>query len=219
MKIMDMPYYNRPDYKILNKGPNYLDDAELLAILFGSGNKNENAIELSNRLLKKYNFDKFADLSFKELNDICKNKIKSLKIMSFLELNKRYNRLIKKGFTKTIHSAEEVFNTFYDRLVNEKKEHFIVLYLDTRNNIIKEETVSIGTLNSSLIHPREIFKNAIKESAYSIILIHNHPSGDCNPSKEDIEVTERLIEAGKLVDIKVLDHVIVGKNMYWNYSN
>ena len=214
-----MPYYNRPDYKILNKGPNYLDDAELLAILFGSGNKNENAIELSNRLLKKYNFDKFADLSFKELNDICKNKIKSLKIMSFLELNKRYNRLIKKGFTKTIHSAEEVFNTFYDRLVNEKKEHFIVLYLDTRNNIIKEETVSIGTLNSSLIHPREIFKNAIKESAYSIILIHNHPSGDCNPSKEDIEVTERLIEAGKLVDIKVLDHVIVGKNMYWNYSN
>jgi len=218
MKIMDMPYYNRPDYKLVNKGVNYLDDAELLAIILGSGNKEENAIELSNRLLKDYNLNKLDTLSFNELEKECKDKIKPLKIMSLIELSKRYNKLIRNGYTKTIKSAEDVFNIFHNKLANEKKEHFIVLYLDTRNSIIKEETISIGTLDSALIHPREVFKNAIKESAFSIILVHNHPSGDCTPSKEDIGITERLKEAGELLNIKVLDHVIIGKGKHWSYN-
>ena len=126
--------------------------------------------------------------------------------------------MIKNGYSKKINSAEDVFNMFHDRLVNEKKEHFIVLMLDIKNQIIKEETISIGTLGNSLIHPREVFKSAIKNSAYSIILVHNHPSGDCNPSKEDVDITERLIEVGKMVDIKVLDHIIIGREEWKSWK-
>jgi len=218
MKINDIPFYSRPDYKLINKGSLYLDDAELLAILFGNGNKNESSIELANRLLNTYNLDKLDNLSYNELKEECNDKIKPLKILSFIELSKRYSRLIKNGYSKKINSAEDVFNMFHDRLVNEKKEHFIVLMLDIKNQIIKEETISIGTLGNSLIHPREVFKSAIKNSAYSIILVHNHPSGDCNPSKEDVDITERLIEVGKMVDIKVLDHIIIGREEWKSWK-
>ena len=218
MKINDIPFYSRPDYKLINKGSLYLDDAELLAILFGNGNKNESSIELANRLLNTYNLDKLDNLSYNELKEECNDKIKPLKILSFIELSKRYSRLIKNSYSKKINSAEDVFNMFHDRLVNEKKEHFIVLMLDIKNQIIKEETISIGTLGNSLIHPREVFKSAIKNSAYSIILVHNHPSGDCNPSKEDVDITERLIEVGKMVDIKVLDHIIIGREEWKSWK-
>src|SRR3989344_439553 len=219
MKINDIPFYSRPDYKLINKGSLYLDDAELLAILFGNGNKNESSIELANRLLNTYNLDKLDNLSYNELKEECNDKIKPLKILSFIELSKRYSRLIKNGYSKKINSAEDVFNMFHDRLVNEKKEYFIVLYLDTRNNIIKEETISIGTLNNFLIHPREVFKSAIKESSNAIILVHNHPSGDIEPSEEDNEITNLLFKAGDLLSIKVLDHVIIGNDKYFSYKD
>lgn len=220
MQIRDMPFFSRPDFKLIKKGAINLDDAELLSILFWNGSKGESALDLSNRLLKDYNFHKLSELSFTELKAACNGDyLKPLKILSLIELSKRYNQLIRNGHTKTIKAAEDVFNILSDRFVNEKKEHFVVFYLNTRNKIIREETVFIGTLNASLIHPREIFKGAIRESANAILIAHNHPSGDPNPSKEDIEITERLIEAGELLNIEMLDHVIIGHDKYYSFKD
>ena len=199
MKIKDIPWFNRPGFKLTRNGVNTLDDAELLSIIFGVGSKGESALELSNKLLRKYNFNKLEDLSVKDLAKECKGNFnKALQILSLIEICKRYNRLVKGGFNnkkgdKRITSAKDIFNIFVDRYKNYKKEVFNVVLLNTKNKIICEKEISVGTLNSSLIHPREVFKDAIKESANSIILVHNHPSGDCNPSREDIEITEKLI--------------------------
>src|SRR3989344_51099 len=220
MKIREMPFFTRPGYKLIKKGPEYLDDAELLAILFDKGNSYGNAVEVANKLLKAFNLNKLPELSFTELkNSLNDDYVKAMKILSLNELFKRFNKLKSNGFKRRINSAEDVFNMFKDRLRDEKKENFIILYLDVKNNIIKEETVSIGILDSALIHPREIFKSAIKESAYSIILVHNHPSGDCNPSKTDMDITKKLVKASEILDIRLLDHVIIGNENYWSYKN
>jgi len=220
MKIREMPFFTRPGYKLIKKGPEYLDDAELLAILFDKGNSYGNAVEVANKLLKAFNLNKLPELSFTELkNSLNDDYVKAMKILSLNELFKRFNKLKSNGFKTRINSAEDVFNMFKDRLRDEKKENFIVLYLDVKNNIIKEETVSVGILDSALIHPREIFKSAIKESAYSIILVHNHPSGDCNPSKTDMDITKKLVKASEILDIRLLDHVIIGNENYWSYKN
>lgn len=217
MKIKDIPWFNRPGFKLTRNGVHSLDDAELLAIIFGIGNRDENAIELSNRLLKKYNFNKLENLSVKELAKEFKSYNKALQLLSLIEICKRYNKLVNKGYTKTIKSAKDVYNIFVDKFREYKQESLNIIILDTKNNIINIKEISIGTLNSSLIHPREVFKEAIKQSAFSIILVHNHPSGDPKPSKEDIEMTRKIIEAGKLLNILVLDHVIIGKDKFWNW--
>lgn len=217
MKIREMPFFTRPGYKLIKKGPEYLDDAELLAILFDKGNSYGNAVEVANKLLKAFNLNKLPELSFTELkNSLNDDYVKAMKILSLNELFKRFNKLKSNGFKRTITSAEDVFNMFKDRLRDEKKEHFIVLYLDVKNNIIKEETVSIGILDSALIHPREIFKSAIKESAYAIILVHNHPSDDPTPSDNDLEITKRLSKSADILGIKILDHIIISKKGYDN---
>ena len=219
MKIKEIPWFNRPGFKLTRNGVKTLDDAELLSIIFGVGSKKESALELSNKLLKKYNLNKLENLSIKDLANECNNDFnKALQILSLIEICKRYNRLINNGYTKSIRSAKDVFNIFSYKLLNEKKETFIVLSLDSKNNIIKEEEVSKGILDSSLVHPREVFKSAIKESAYSIIIVHNHPSGDCTPSQQDMEVTKILMKAGATLDIPVVDHVIIGKDNYYSFK-
>ena len=219
MKIKEIPWFNRPGFKLTRNGVKTLDDAELLSIIFGVGSKKESALELSNKLLKKYNLNKLENLSIKDLANECNNDFnKALQILSLIEICKRYNRLINNGYTKSIRSAKDVFNIFSYKLLNEKKETFIVLSLDSKNNIIKEEEVSKGILDSSLVHPREVFKSAIKESAYSIIIVHNHPSGDCTPSQQDMEVTKILMKAGETLDIPVVDHVIIGKDNYYSFK-
>ena len=219
MKIKEIPWFNRPGFKLTRNGVKTLDDAELLSIIFGVGSKKESALELSNKLLKKYNLNKLENLSIKDLANECNNDFnKALQILSLIEICKRYNRLINNGYTKSIRSAKDVFNIFSYKLLNEKRETFIVLSLDSKNNIIKEEEVSKGILDSSLVHPREVFKSAIKESAYSIIIVHNHPSGDCTPSQQDMEVTKILMKAGATLDIPVVDHVIIGKDNYYSFK-
>src|SRR3989344_9197177 len=219
MKIKEIPWFNRPGFKLTRNGVKTLDDAELLSIIFGVGSKKESALELSNKLLKKYNLNKLENLSIKDLANECNNDFnKALQMLSLIEICKRYNCLINNGYTKSIRSAKDVFNIFPYKLLNEKRETFIVLSLDSKNNIIKEEEVSKGILDSSLVHPREVFKSAIRESAYSIILIHNHPSGDCTPSKQDIEATKILMKAGETLDIPVTDHVIIGKDNYYSFK-
>ena len=218
MKIKDIPWYNRPGGRLKKKGASHLSDAELLAIILGRGNKEENAIDLSNRVLGNYNFHKLSDLELPELEKEFKNEVKAMKITAMYEIFKRTNRLHKKGFNKKIGNAEDVFNYYVDELQDKKKEHFYALLLDTKNRIISEELVSVGILDASIIHPREVFKSAIKASSNSIILVHNHPSGDCTPSNEDKEVTKILENAGDLLGISVLDHIIIGKENYYSFK-
>src|SRR3989344_3588879 len=162
MKIMDIPFYNRPGFKLTRNGVQSLDDAELLSIIFGVGSKDENAIELSNRLLKKYNLNKLENLSVKELAKECKWDFnKALQLLSLVEICKMYNKLVNNGFSTIIKSSKDVYNLFFNELSSLKKEKVIGLYLDTKNKIIKKEVLGIGILDSSLIHPRELFREAI----------------------------------------------------------
>jgi|SRR3989344_4738185 len=218
MNINSLHFSSKPSYKLIRSGATTLDTAELLAILLGRGTKEENVLELSHRLVKNYNLHGLEGLSYRQLQKICGDHIKPLQILSFVELSKRYNKLINHGYKQKITSAEDVFNRFKDRLGQEKQEHFIVLYLDSKHHVLKEETISIGTLDASLVHPREVFKRAIQESAYGIILVHNHPSGDPEPSEEDKLLTERFFDAGSILSIEVVDHIIIGTNYYYSFK-
>jgi len=217
MKIKDISKENRPRERFLKNGATVLSDAELLAIILQKGSRKENVIDMSNRIISKNGINKLSDLSLKELQEIDGiGPAKAMQIKALFEFNKRYNLSIQDG--KPIKSAKDVYEYAIHRLNSNDKEYFMILHLDSKNKIIKDEIISIGTLNASLIHPREVFKSAIKESANAIILIHNHPSGDPEPSFEDEQVTEKLFSAGELLCIKVLDHVIIGKDEYYSFK-
>jgi len=214
MRIKDIPKWNRPGTKLLKKGEDKLNEAELLAIILEKGIRiNESSIDLANKLLKKYNLHKLSDLSLTELKKEV-GEIKALKIKAMFEIFKTTMRLKRNGFSEPIETAKDVYNHFVDRLKDRKKEYFYALMLDSKNRIIKEELISVGTLNASLVHPREVFKWAIKESANAIILVHNHPSGDCSPSPEDVEISKMISNSGDLLEIKLLDHIIIGDNKF-----
>ncbi len=217
MKIKDISCFDRPWTRIKKKGVSNLSNAELLAAVIGSGYGNENAIDLSHRVISKYNFDKMNDLTLLELRKEFKKEIHALKVQAMFEIFRRTNRLNKNGFKTKIKTAKDVYNYYIDNLSDKKKEHFYALLLDTKNNIISEELISVGTLNSSLVHPREVFNPAIKASANSIILVHNHPSGDSKPSGEDKQVTKMIRDTGKILGVEVVDHVIIGKKGYTSF--
>ena len=216
MKVKEMINTNRPRERLEIKGPEALSDTELLAIILQKGTKEINVIELSNQLLK----NGFNNLYKMSLNELRKIKgmgfAKACQIKALFELNNRYVFSKKNG--KSIQKAKDVYEYFHPKLSRLEKEYFIVIHLDTKNKIIKEETISIGTLNYSVIHPREVFKSAIRESANAVIMIHNHPSGESEPSDEDLEVTKTLIEAGELLSIKILDHIIIGRDSYYSFA-
>lgn len=217
MKIRDLPDSSKPRERFLKHGPEALSDAELFAIILRTGTINENVVEMSNRLIAEYGLDKLFDCSLKELQQIKGiGPSKAMQLLAMAELGKRYNQ--SKNPTKKITCAEDVFNYFKDKLSEEKQECFYILLLSTKNYIISEHLITKGVLDSAILHPREVFKPAIKNSASKVILIHNHPSGDPQPSQEDLEITKKLIEAGKLIDIKVLDHVIIGEEGWWSWT-
>lgn len=217
MNLKEVPFYNRPWTKIRREGPKNLNDAELFAVIFGRGNKFFNAVDLSNKLLGKFNLNKLQNASFLELFEVLNDEIKVYQVMALCELNIRYSKLRKNGFSKKIFCAKDVFNILCDELKNKKKEFLYVLLLDAKNTVLSKEIISIGTLTSSLIHPREVFNLAIRESANSIIVVHNHPSGDVSPSDADLSICKRLIECGDLLGIKLLDFIIVGNSGFWSY--
>ncbi len=217
MRIKDISKENRPRERFQKVGASSLSDAELLAIILQKGTKEENVIDMSNRLIAKYGLSKLSDLSLKELQEIKGiGPSKAMQIKALFEFNTRHS--LSKINNISIKCAKDVFDYASKRLSNKDKEQFMILYLDSRSRIIKDEVISIGTLNASIIHPREVFKSVIKESANSIILLHNHPSGDPSPSREDNKITERLFEAGELLNIKVIDHVIIGNENYWSFK-
>ena len=214
MTIKYIPWYNRPGIRLKKKGVSSLSDAEVLAVVLGRGDKNENAVDLSNRVLASQNFDKIADLSLLELEKQFRNPVKAMKINAMFEIFRRTNKLRKKGYISQIKTAHDIYNYYVDELRGRTKEYFYVLFLDTKNKILREDLISVGTLNASMIHPREVFNPAIQASCNSVVLVHNHPSGDCEPSLNDKEVTKMLVSAGELIGINVLDHIIIGKDDY-----
>lgn len=217
MKIHDISKENRPRERFLKFGPQALSDAELLAIILRTGNKQENVIDMSNRLITEFGLDKLFDCSLKELQEIKGiGPAKAMQLLSISELNKRVSSI--KNLTIKITSAKDVFNLFHDKLKDEKQESFFVLLLNNKNHIIKEELITKGILDAAIIDQRQVFKPAIKNSASRIILIHNHPSGDPAPSDEDRDITSRLAEAGEVVGISVLDHVIIGNGRWWSWK-
>ena len=212
MKIKEIAKEQRPRERL--KAGNVLNDAELLALLLGSGTKGESAIDIGNRLLSENGLDKLNSLSIQELMKIKGIGLaKASKLIAAFELSKRVSS--GKICEKIVKNPSDIASHYIKKLRDLKKEHFIAVFLDSKNKIIKDEVISIGTLNSSLVHPREVFKEAIKCSANSVILVHNHPSGSVEPSDEDYRVNKVLVETGNLVGIKVLDHLIVGEGK-WN---
>lgn len=215
MRICEIAFENRPRERLAKEGVSALSNAELLAIILKVGSKGESVVDMSQRILSKFGIDKLPACSLKELQEVRGiGFAKACQIVALFELNRR---CASKQKGKVMSSAKEVYEYCFPKMAHLDKEEFRVLHLDTRNRVIRDEVVSVGTLNSSLIHPREVFKNAIKESANAVIFVHNHPSGDVSPSKEDIEITERLFKVGELLDIKVLDHVIVGREGWYGF--
>jgi DNA repair protein RadC len=213
MNIREMPWFERPGARLKRGGPEVLSDAELLAIVLGRGSREENVIDCSRRVLREQNLNYLAEQSLPELaKTFGDDTVKALKVSAMFELFRRTNRLKVQGFATKIQSAEDVYHYFADRLAEKKKEYFYALCLDTKHRIIHEELVSVGILDASLIHPREVFNPAVKASCHAVILVHNHPSGEAEPSIDDKEVTKLLMEAGSLLGIEVLDHIIIGTN-------
>ena len=216
IKVMDMPEEERPIEKLLINGPETLSNAELLAVILRTGTKGENIVALSTRIICEFNgLDGLLEAGLDEITSIkgIKN-IKASQIIAIGELVKRINKLNLVRVGKNISSPTDIANILMKEMVTLKQEVLKLIMLDTKNNIIGIKDVFKGSLNTSIVHPREIFKEALKKSSSSIIICHNHPSGDPTPSKEDINITIRLKECGNIIGINLLDHLIIGKNQY-----
>lgn len=216
IKIIDIPEEERPVEKLLINGPESLSNPELLAVILRTGTRGENIISLSTRIISEFNgLDGLLDAGINEITSIkgVKN-IKASQIMAIGELVRRINKLnvIRSG--KIISSPSDIASHIMKEMVVLKQEVLKLIMLDTKNNIIGIKDLFKGSLNTSIVHPREIFKEAIKKSSSSIIICHNHPSGDPTPSKEDINITIRLKECSKIIGIDLLDHLIIGKDQY-----
>jgi DNA repair protein RadC len=220
IKISDMPSDERPREKLAKHGAEALSNSELLAILLRTGSRSKSAIDISRELLSKSEkgIAGLPDLSMEELCSIGGiGMSKATQVKAALELSKRISRAEFSGVIE-VRGPGKVADLFIEEFKYLKIEKFAVVFLDTKNQIMSWEVISVGSLNASIVHPREVFNKAIKKSAASVILVHNHPSGKTNPSREDIDITNRLIEAGKIVGINVLDHIIVGHNCYYSFK-
>lgn len=211
MKIKDLAKVDRPREKLVKYGPDKLSTTELLAILLRTGTKQINVVQLANKILKTWPGEKLQKISITELKTIHGiGETKACEIIAMLELGRR---LLKDKQSVLLLSPQDVWNELKD-IRDHKKEHFVVFFLDSRNQEIKREIISVGTLNANLVHPREVFEPAIKNNAAQIIIAHNHPSGDPEPSPEDVAITNRLAEAGRILGIEILDHIVVSKDKY-----
>ena len=217
LTIRDLPRIERPREKLLKYGAGRLSEAELLAILLGTGRKGESVLLVARKLLKAAPFEKLPCLTPDEFCQISGiGPAKACELLASIELGKRLFQN-KKVIISQLLKPQDVFDSLKDISLS-KKEHFLVFFLDSCNQQIHREIISVGTINASLVHPREVFEPAIKHLAVQVILAHNHPSGDLEPSEEDLTVNKRLVEAGKLLGIEVLDHIIVTKDSFSSFK-
>ena len=212
--INQLNNFDKPREKLLKKGVKVLKDYELVAILLGSGIKGKDVFALSREIVKLFE-DDFDTLNLEKLLSIHGlGTAKATQIISALELSRRY--LIKQN--KKITNASEVYEELKS-YKDKKQEYFLCLYLDGANHLCETRVITIGTLNQSLVHPREVFAPAVENRCASIIVAHNHPSGILEASREDIEVTKRLQESGKILGIELLDHVIFTRDGFLSFRD
>lgn len=218
--IKEWPEAERPREKMQKAGADSLSDAELLALILRVGDhaSHQSAIDLGRNMLQT--FGDLRRLSSATFSEICSVKgagpAKASSVLAALALAKRLNTDRLESLER-FTSPAQIFNHFHYRFRDRRREYFLTLLLDGKNRIILEEQISEGSLNQSIVHPREVFSRAVKESAAAVILVHNHPSGDPAPSREDREITRRLKEAGDLLGIRVLDHIIIGDGSYLSF--
>jgi DNA repair protein RadC len=214
--VHDLPLSERPRERLLKLGSEALSAQEILALILGRGIKGESVMVTSQKLLSRFgNLKGVANASVEELTEISGiGPAKAAQIKAAFELSKRLDADADEKTKPILKSPEDVAAVVRSQLKGKKKEHFVVLCLDTRNRLISCRPVSIGSLDTNIVHPREVFKEAVSCSAASVIFVHNHPSGDPEPSKEDVELTKRLVKAGEIVGIEVLDHIVVCDRRY-----
>ena len=218
--LHDLPREERPRERLQKVGVDNLSLAELLALVIERGRRGENVLAIAQNLISHFgNLAKMKEATIEELQQV--NGIgfaTACKLKAAFELGEKAQTTATE-YGQKIESAKDIFKLLKNDLGNKKKEHFKVLSLDSRNKLISIDNVSVGTINTNLVHPREVFKTAIQHLAVSIILVHNHPSGDTEPSEADIEITKRLIESGKIMGIDILDHIIITKNKFFSFKD
>jgi DNA repair protein RadC len=215
LMIRDYPEEERPRERLVKEGPETLSNQELLAIILRTGTKQESVLQLSYRIIQYFEgLRLLKDASIEELTSL--NGVgtaKAVQLIAAMELGRRVSRLqLEERYT--IRSPEDGANYVMEDMRFLSQEHFVCLYLNTKNQVLHRQTVFVGSLNASIVHPREVFREAFRRSAASLICFHNHPSGDPTPSREDIEVTKRLAECGKMLGIDMLDHIIIGDQKF-----
>jgi DNA repair protein RadC len=216
--IKKWPEEERPRERLLKFGTGGLSTAQLLAIILRSGNRDKSAIELARELLMRFDgLKEVEDAAAAELSQIKgMGSAKVAQLKAAFELGRRLLQNQEDAALKnpSFKNGKEVYEYYRPKFYGMKKERFLCALLDTKNRVFKEIIVSEGTLTSSLVHPREVFRDAIKEAAASVMFVHNHPSGDPNPSRDDLSITERLVETGRVIGINVLDHIIISDGKY-----
>ena len=213
--IKEMPESERPRERFKKYGVSSLSNEELLSILIRTGTDNKSVKELSMEVLKKINIHDFININFNTLKSIKGiGEVKAITILSAIEFGKRV--LSKEDLIFQIKTGDDVYNLVKDEMENELQEKFLAIYLDTKKYVLMKKVIFVGTVNSSSVTPRDVFREAVKLNSASMILVHNHPAGSINPSYEDIYLTNEFIKLGKMMGILVIDHVIIGKNNYYS---
>lgn len=219
MKIKDLPVIERPRERLISYGPENISNEELLAIILKTGTKDKSVKELASEVLitinSLNNLDKININTFKNINGL--GKVKTIELMASIELGKRIFLKNKIDIQNIYDNPKKIYLDNLYLFKRKKQEYFYCLYLDSKNHLIERKLLFMGTINRSIVHPREIFKEAYLSSASKIICMHNHPTGDISPSIEDIRLTKSLIEIGKLQGITLADHLIIGDDSYYSF--
>lgn len=215
--IREIPVDERPRERMMQYGASSLSNAELLAILLRTGTASQSAVHIAERVLSQTaGLKGLTDSTIETLVQVKGvGPAKAVQILAGVELGRRISRLIPDE-RLSVRSPQDAAEFMMDELQHLTQEHFVCLFLNTKNEVIGKETIFVGSLNASIVHPREIFRKAIQRASAAIICLHNHPSGDPTPSAEDRHVTSRLKEAGRIVGIEVLDHIIIGEQRFYS---
>lgn len=219
--VKDLLTEEKPREKLVKIGAENLTECELISIILGSGTKDKSVIDMSRDLLNKY--ENISNLTAQEIQELTRNKgvglSRACSIKVLFEISKRINFLHEKGAKKAVKTPLDAYTVIKPYIMGKNQEHLYLICLDSRGNMISKDLITKGTINETLIHPREIFSKALSRNAVSIILVHNHPSGTADPSDDDIKVTKRIAKAGKEIGIKIVDHIIATNTNYVSLKN